>query len=182
MDYKKIIDFFEKDLWRISEGDVSPVRFLFLELLKKVVLAIRFFTAKRVLQKAAALTYSTLLAIVPIMAVVFAIARGFGYSRFIEVWFRQAFESQPQAAEVQARDLRIEGDAAKKNGQSSRPVPVGQNGAAGQRGRQRLIPPAENTPIIFESLIRYGEDVEIGIVPAQHIQNLVHQRMPPLSK
>ena len=62
--------------------------------------AIRFFTAKRVLQKAAALTYSTLLAIVPIMAVVFAIARGFGYSRFIEVWFRQAFESQPQAAEV----------------------------------------------------------------------------------
>ena len=34
------------------------------------------------------------------MAVVFAIARGFGYSRFIEVWFRQAFESQPQAAEV----------------------------------------------------------------------------------
>ena len=95
-----IINFFEKDLWHISEGDVSPVRFLFLELLKKVVLAIRFFTAKRVLQKAAALTYSTLLAIVPIMAVVFAIARGFGYSRFIEVWFRQAFESQPQAAEV----------------------------------------------------------------------------------
>ena len=100
MDYKKIIEFFEKDLWRISEGDVSPFRFLWLEVLKKVVLAIRFFTAKRVLQKAAALTYSTLLAIVPIMAVVFAIARGFGYSRFIEVWFRQAFESQPQAAEV----------------------------------------------------------------------------------
>ena len=95
-----IINFFEKDLWRISEGDVSPFRFLWLEVLKKVVLAIRFFTAKRVLQKAAALTYSTLLAIVPIMAVVFAIARGFGYSRFIEVWFRQAFESQPQAAEV----------------------------------------------------------------------------------
>ena len=97
---KNIINFFEKDLWRISEGDVSPFRFLWLEVLKKVVLAIRFFTAKRVLQKAAALTYSTLLAIVPIMAVVFAIARGFGYSRFIEVWFRQAFESQPQAAEV----------------------------------------------------------------------------------
>ena len=97
---QNIINFFEKDLWRISEGDVSPFRFLWLEVLKKVVLAIRFFTAKRVLQKAAALTYSTLLAIVPIMAVVFAIARGFGYSRFIEVWFRQAFESQPQAAEV----------------------------------------------------------------------------------
>jgi membrane protein len=67
---------------------------------KKVVLAIRFFTAKRVVTKAAALTYSTLLAIVPILAVVFAIARGFGYNKFIEVWFRDAFKSQPQAAEV----------------------------------------------------------------------------------
>jgi len=32
--------------------------------------------------------------------VVFAIARGFGYNRYIEVWFREAFKSQPQAAEV----------------------------------------------------------------------------------
>lgn len=49
---------------------------------------------------ASALTYSTLLAIVPIMAVVFAIARGFGYNKYIEVWFRSVFESQPQVAEV----------------------------------------------------------------------------------
>ena len=64
------------------------------------MLAIRFFTAKRVMQKASALTYSTLLAIVPILAVVFAIARGFGYNKYIEIWFRNAFESQPQAAEI----------------------------------------------------------------------------------
>jgi membrane protein len=64
------------------------------------MLAVRFFTAKRVLTKASALTYSTLLAIVPILAVVFAIARGFGYNKYIEMWFRDAFSSQPQAAEV----------------------------------------------------------------------------------
>lgn len=97
---KRVIQFFQTDLWRITEGDVSPVKFLLLEVLKKVVLAIRFFTAKRVLQKAAALTYSTLLAIVPILAVVFAIARGFGYNKYIEVWFRNTFESQPQAADA----------------------------------------------------------------------------------
>ena len=96
----RIIRFFQTDLWRITEGDVSPLKFLFLEVLKKIVLAVRFFTAKRVLQKASALTYSTLLAIVPIFAVVFAIARGFGYNKFIEVWFRSAFESQPQAADI----------------------------------------------------------------------------------
>lgn len=95
-----IIQFFQTGLWRITESDVSPFKFVLLEVLKKVVLAIRFFTAKRVLQKASALTYSTMLAIVPILAVVFAIARGFGYNKYIEVWFRSAFESQPQAAEV----------------------------------------------------------------------------------
>lgn len=44
------------------------------------------------------LTYSTLLAFVPIMAVVFAIARGFGYSMYIEDWFRNSLSSQPDAA------------------------------------------------------------------------------------
>ena len=46
----------------------------------KLSLTIRFFTAKRVLAQASALTYSTLLAFVPVVAVIFAIARGFGYT------------------------------------------------------------------------------------------------------
>ena len=65
----------------------------------KLSLTIRFFTAKRVMAQASALTYSTLLAFVPIVAVIFAIARGFGYNKYIEIWFRDALESQPQAAE-----------------------------------------------------------------------------------
>ena len=41
-----------------------------------------------------------MLAIVPVFAVVFAIARGFGYSKYIEVWFRDVLSSQPQVAET----------------------------------------------------------------------------------
>ena len=67
---------------------------------KTLVQTIKYFTAKRVMAKASALTYSTLLAIVPILAVVFAIARGFGYNKYIEVWFRDVLASQPQAAEI----------------------------------------------------------------------------------
>ena len=67
---------------------------------KIAYLAVRFFTKERVINQASALTYSTLLAIVPIMAVIFAIARGFGYNKYIEIWFRAAFSSQPQVAEV----------------------------------------------------------------------------------
>ena len=96
----QLIEFFKTDIWKMSADDMSPLKWLLLEVAKKLLLAVRFFTAKGVFSKASALTYSTLLAIVPILAVVFAIARGFGYSKYIEVWFRSSLESQPQAAEV----------------------------------------------------------------------------------
>ena len=55
---------------------------------------------KRVIATASNLTYSTLLAFVPILAVFFAVARGFGYSVYIETWFRDQLSSQPDAAET----------------------------------------------------------------------------------
>jgi len=53
-----------------------------------------------VMTQASALSYSTLLAIVPILAVVFAIARGFGYNKYIELWFRESLSTQPQVADI----------------------------------------------------------------------------------
>lgn len=100
MSLKQIIHFLQVDIWRTTPEGLSPIRRIYYEVVKVVYLAIRFFTTKRVMTEAAALTYSTLLAIVPILAVVFAIARGFGFNKYIEMWFRDAFASQPQAAEV----------------------------------------------------------------------------------
>ena len=100
MNLKRIIQFLQVDIWRTPPEELSAFRRIFYEVVKVLYLAIRFFTTKRVLTEAAALTYSTLLAIVPILAVVFAIARGFGFNKYIEMWFRDAFASQPQAAEV----------------------------------------------------------------------------------
>ena len=97
---REIIDFYNVGIWQVEVNDVGRARFFMLEVAKKVILAVRFFTTKRVVSEAAALTYSTILAIVPIMAVVFAIARGFGYNKYIEQWFRSALESQPQVAEA----------------------------------------------------------------------------------
>ena len=94
----RIIIFFRHDLWHIQRSDTSAVGFFVCSLLKKLYLAIEFFTTRRVIDMASALTYSTLLAIVPILAVVFAIARGFGYSKYIEVWFRDILSSQPEVA------------------------------------------------------------------------------------
>ncbi len=74
---------------------------LSIKVIKDVVISLyNDFMAKRVLASASRLTYSTLLATVPILAVVFAIARGFGYSIYIEEWFRDLLKAQPDATEI----------------------------------------------------------------------------------
>lgn len=100
MNIKKIIGFFRHDMWHIKRDEVSPLAFFAVGVLKKLYISIEFFTTRRVIDMASALTYSTLLAIVPIFAVVFAIARGFGYNKYIELWFRESLSSQPQAADT----------------------------------------------------------------------------------
>lgn len=97
---QKVVSFLTVGVWRVKRQDVSSLRYSLYSVLKKVLLAIEITTTKRIVNSAAALTYSTLLAFVPIMAVVFAIARGFGYNRYIEQWFMEALSSQPQAADV----------------------------------------------------------------------------------
>ena len=92
--------FLKVDIWRVQRDEVSAVRFFFYKLLKMLLLTVEWFLDKKMFVAAASLTYSTLLAIVPIIAVVFAIARGFGYNIYIEQWFRDTLSSQPQAAEI----------------------------------------------------------------------------------
>ena len=58
------------------------------------------FMNKKIMESASQLTYSTLLATVPVVAVIFAIARGFGYNKYIESWFRSALDSHHQSGEA----------------------------------------------------------------------------------
>lgn len=96
----KTIAFFQKDLWHIDTDKLTWGKRAGVNTIKVVVLTVRAFFANNLFRMAAALTYSTLLAIVPIAAVIFAVARGFGFSIYIEKWFRDALESQPQVAEA----------------------------------------------------------------------------------
>lgn len=92
--------FFKHRIWNVKRGEVSSFTFFIYEIIRKLMLTIGFFTSRRVMSSASALTYSTLLAFVPILSVVFAIARGFGYNKYIEIWFRHSFENQAQVAET----------------------------------------------------------------------------------
>lgn len=76
--------FLTDDIWRITEDEVNKTTFSVYTVIKTIYLCINRFTKDRLANKAAALTYSTLFALIPILAVVFAIARGFGFDNVIE--------------------------------------------------------------------------------------------------
>ncbi len=76
--------FLTEDIWRVTEDEVSKKRFSLYTIIKVIYLTADRFTTDRIGQRASALTYSTLLAIVPILAVLFAIARGFGFENLVQ--------------------------------------------------------------------------------------------------
>ena len=87
-----IRDFVQYDLWRHSRADFSNrhkrVRY---KLLQTIILVVRGFRDKDLNVRANALTYSLLFAIVPIIAVILAIARGFGFEQVIEMKLNESF-------------------------------------------------------------------------------------------
>ncbi|KAA6339388.1 hypothetical protein EZS27_012676 [termite gut metagenome] len=104
--YKKLIEFWKfltYDIWRITEHEVSKRQFSFFTFLKTVYLCINRFANDRLVNKASALTYCSLLAIVPILAVIFAIARGFGFSTIMENLFRDGFGGKSATTETLLR-------------------------------------------------------------------------------
>ena len=76
--------FLSYDIWRITEDEVTKTTYSVYNVIKAIWICATRFTQDRLINKAAALTYSTLLAIVPILAIVFAIARGFGFDNMVE--------------------------------------------------------------------------------------------------
>lgn len=68
-----------------------------INLLKTVNLSVNSFMDKNLQQKAGALTYSTILTIVPILAMIFAIGRGFGFQNIIQSELFKFFPSQSEA-------------------------------------------------------------------------------------
>lgn len=75
----RIIRFVTYDIWRITENEVSGIKHTGINIAKTLILAIRTFLNDNLQTKASALTYSTLLAIVPLLAVLLGIAKGFGF-------------------------------------------------------------------------------------------------------
>lgn len=100
---RKIADiwkFLTYEIWRITEDEVTRTKFSVYNIIKTIYVCINRFTNDRIVNKASALTYSTLLAIVPILAILFAVARGFGVSTLLEHQLRTGFGGTTETTEA----------------------------------------------------------------------------------
>lgn len=95
----KLFRFLTYDIWRVSNGDGSSKRTFFYNIIKSFILAFRNINGSQISTRASALTYSTLLAIVPMLAVLFAIARGFGFENIVKSELFSAFQGQQRVLE-----------------------------------------------------------------------------------
>lgn len=93
---KKHWHFFSYEIWRITEEEVTGARHALFNIAKTIILTGRFFLSDRLQEKASALTYNTLLAIVPVMALILAISRGFGFQNILEKQLLEFFPGQEE--------------------------------------------------------------------------------------
>ena len=85
---REIFQFFGRGMWRIRLHELSPARSFLLRVVRILVLSVREFQRDKCSLRASALTYYTLLAIVPVLAMAFGIAKGFGMEEKLETAIR----------------------------------------------------------------------------------------------
>ncbi len=91
---KSVNHFFTEKLWRLRIDKLGKKQGFFLKQLRIFSLAINGFNEDKCLLKATALTYYTLFSIVPIIALAFAIAKGFGFEQTLQQDLLLKFQDQ----------------------------------------------------------------------------------------
>ena len=81
---KKLFEFISQRIWKIRISKMGKRQGMLIKQLRVISLAVKGFKEDNCLVSATALTFYTLFSIVPILALVFAIAKGFGYEKTLQ--------------------------------------------------------------------------------------------------
>ena len=86
---KAFVTFVTTTMWRMKDTEVSSGQYRRNYVLKVIYLSVQRYFANRVQIRAKALTYNTVFSLVPILALLFAMAKGFGFSNLMESLLRK---------------------------------------------------------------------------------------------
>ena len=78
------IDFISVDIWRLRLEDLPLGKSFAIKQLRTILLTLRGFNEDRCFARASSLTFNTLLSIVPVVAILFGVAKGFGFEAMLK--------------------------------------------------------------------------------------------------
>jgi len=90
----RLADFVKTDMSKLRLKDLPGWKAFIIRQLRVFVLAVRRYTADRCMQRASSLTFYSLLSIVPVFAMIFGIAKGFGFEKLLERQLYEEFAGQ----------------------------------------------------------------------------------------
>src|SRR6056297_4287935 len=93
---KKIIDFIRVDIWRIPMKNMPKYQFFLIKQLRVLLLAFRGYKEDKLGLRASALTYFSMMSVVPVVAMGFGIAKGFGFDKYLENQLIENFSGQQE--------------------------------------------------------------------------------------
>ncbi len=91
---KRLADFLKTDIWRLRSSGFGLLTSTGIRLLRMILLAVRGFYEDKLPLRASALTLYSLLGLVPILAMAFGIAKGFGFEATLEERLLENFPGQ----------------------------------------------------------------------------------------
>lgn len=93
---KRLMRFMQVDVWNTPLHDKSRQYSFLIRQIRIILLAFKGFMEDRVSLRASALTFYTLLSVVPIAAMGFGVAAGFGFDRKLEEFIVENFKGQEE--------------------------------------------------------------------------------------
>lgn len=96
----KILHFVTVEVWSINKKKISERKFKFIRLLQIIILSVKAFLQKRCVEKASALTYYTVLSLVPLAAMAYGIAKGFGFDHYLEEYLISLFSDKQDIVDM----------------------------------------------------------------------------------
>ena len=75
----KTVRYLNEDIWRVQSDSTSKRQFFLIKAIRILILSIKGFIDDKCQLKASALTFYSLLSVVPVAAMIFGVAKGFGF-------------------------------------------------------------------------------------------------------
>ncbi len=96
---ERFFSFFTTTIWQARRDERSAVRWLLIRLVRTAILSVKGFTRNHGSLRASALTFFTLLSLVPVAAMAFGVAKGFGFERRLQQELLEQFAAQQEVVQ-----------------------------------------------------------------------------------